>query len=177
MCSKRLFVFALVLVLGLAQVFAWPTKATSAPVESVKTEEKSANPSLEMQNDVSTKLTETSANLENKVVVAGADLNTLKSDMVSLSSSVSALIADNRDLQARLAAETGTKYFMDFGMLFGFKEKAMKVGAVGEMGIRFGKGLLVKTGIQYSAFEIGKIELPQFTIDDLSMTLTVGWEW
>lgn len=190
MCSRKYFIFCLVLVLALAQVSAWPTRTKEEiPVvveepQIVEVEETSQNPSSEMPSDVLTKFSETSTNLENKVVVLGSGLTELKSDMLSMAAAVEMLVANNRDLQNSLdkALEenkkaNGTKYLVDAGMAFGFKDKAVQMGVVGDMGIRFGKNFVSKIGLQYMACDLGKFELPKWSMDNLTVSATIGWEF
>lgn len=181
MCSRKFFILCLVLVLALAQVSAWPTRAKEEPVvetqPSVKAEQTSPEPSATMQSDVLTRFSETSTNLENKVVVLGTDLSTLKSDMTDMAAAINMLVKDNTDLRESLKKANGTKYLVDIGVAFGLTEKDVRLGAVGSMGIRFGKNFVSKIGIQYMACDLGKIELPKWNIQDMTVSATIGWEF
>ena len=190
MCSRKYFMFFVVLVLVLAQVSAWPTKtekpapAQVTEVSPVEAEENSVSPSSETQKTVSTDYSEILTKLDSQKVVLGSDLQTLKDDVGAMASAMAVLVADNRALNDSLAAaqkkyadEMKTKYFADFGASFGFKESKILYGGVAEMGLRFGRGLMVKTGANYLIGEVGKLELPSWNIEQLTLTCTVGWEW
>ena len=187
MCARKYFMFFVVLVLVSVQVFAWPTKTEKAVVTEaspVVAEENSVSPSSEMQKTVSTDYSEILTKLDSQKVVLGSDLQTLKDDVGSMASALTILIADNRALNDSLAEVTGkyekangTKFFADLGAAFGFKSEKIQYGFVGDMGLRFGKGLLVKTGVQYMLGDVGKIEMPTWDIGALTVSATVGWEW
>lgn len=193
MCSKKFFMFSVVLALALAQVFAWPTKVakeTIAPVEVVETtvvEETSQKPLSEMPNDVLNKFSETSANLDNKVVVIGDDLKTLKGDMADLTDAVVMLIADNRALQqelenerSALAKERGSKWFADIGASFGFKGNDLVYGLVGDVGYRLKSSLMLKLGTQMTVgtlTDVKKLVDLDINKERFVLTATVGWEW
>lgn len=185
MCSRKCFMFCVVLVLALAQVFAWPTSEAKAQKLVAEAEENALNPSSEMQSNVSTSYNEISTKLDGKLVVVGNDLETLKTDVTAMAGALTTLIADNRalndsldDMTSKYIKETKTKFFADAGAVIGFKNKAITLGIVGEMGIKLGKGLLVKTGVQYIAWDFGQFSaMPKWDIENLSLTCTAGWEW
>lgn len=80
-----------------------------------------------------------------------------------------------KDLQDALAASTRTKFFADLGAAFGVKEKTLTYGVTGDIGLRFGKGLMFKIGAIYM---VGNdFQNISWGIENLTMTATVGWEW
>ena len=190
MCSKRCFMFCVVLALALVQVMAWPwdAKETKVLFETEQSPavavENSQNPSSEEPKTASADFSEISTKLDGKLVVVGNDLVTLKEDVNSMASALAILIADNRALNDSLEEMTGkyekangTKFFADLGAAFGFKSERVQLGAVGDMGIRFGRGFMVKTGVQYMVCDFGAWKMPEWSIENLTVSATIGWEW
>lgn len=82
------------------------------------------------------------------------------------------------EVKAAYEKEIGTKYFADLGMAFGFRSDKLQYGFCADMGLRFGRGLMVKTGVQYMVADVGKFELPKFdSLEPMTVNVTVGWEW
>ncbi len=70
-----------------------------------------------------------------------------------------------------------TRFFMDLGVAFGFKDKGVTYGVVGDMGMKFGQGFIVKTGAQYMVGNLNDIKNVAWSLDNLTVSATVGWEW
>lgn len=173
--------FFVVLVLVSVQVFAWPQKSTEK--ESVKKEETTQNVSSEKSTETSTisetqsTVSLTASDLEGRTVVMGKDLATLKEQFYTLEDSVALLIEDNRKLNAELDKEKGQKFFADLGLAFGINEGSLLYGVVGDIGMRFGRGLMLKVGGQYMLGSIAKIPSFNWSVDNLTVNATIGWEW
>lgn len=85
--------------------------------------------------------------------------------------------ADNLygDLQEALKASKRTKFFADLGVAFGLQEKTLQYGMTGDLGVKFGCGLMVKVGAVYMVgSDFGNIS---WGLDKLTATATIGWEW
>lgn len=181
MCLKKYFMFFVVLVLVSVQVFAWPLKSTEKEV--TPNEETIQNVSSEKSTETLTVLETQSTNsltasdLEGRTVVMGKDLATLKEQFYTLEDSVALLIEDNRKLNEELDKEKGQKFFADLGLAFGVSEGSIMYGAVGDIGMRFGKGLMLKLGGQYMLGSFSDITKFNWSIDNLTVNATIGWEW
>lgn len=167
MCLKKCFMLFVVLALVLVQAMAWPVSITEKNQISKETVESSnqSKPSQKSE-EVSNEYVMTSNDLEGMKVVKGEDLETLKKSFSTLEKNVSDLLA-----------ETGNKFFADIGVAFGFVDKTMHYGLCGDMGMRFGKGLMLKVGAQYMIGSFADIKNIGWDINKLSLNTTIGWEW
>ena len=159
MCRKFFVLLSLFLVLS-SSVFALaPLKRAT---ETVSTTSAKAETNT---TTTSSDLSEISEKIDGLLLVS-------KGTKDELNEQVDALY---NDLQAALKESTKTKFFADLGVAFGLKEKALTYGVTGDIGLRFGKGLMLKVGAVYM---VGS----DFTniswgLDNLTATATVGWEW
>ena len=80
-------------------------------------------------------------------------------------------------IQGRYDKEISSKFYAKIGGAFGFKEKKVQLGLVGDMGVRIGKGLVIGTGVQYMGVTLDDGLKCDWDIDNLTVNMTVGWEW
>ena len=160
MCRKFFVLLSLFLVLS-SSVFAL------APLKRAATEAVSTTSAKAETNTTTTSsdLSEISEKIDGLLLVS-------KGTKDELNEQVDALYAD---LQAALKESTKTKFFCDLGAAFGVKDKALTYGVTGDMGLRFGKGLMVKIGTIYM---VGNdFQDISWGLENLTMTATIGWEW
>lgn len=113
-------------------------------------------------NDVETVLLD----LEEKdaIIAELADANASQADQLAY-------------LQGRYDKEISSKFYAKIGGAFGFKEKKVQLGLVGDMGVRIGQGLVIGTGVQYMGFTLDNGIKCDWSLDNLTVNMTVGWEW
>lgn len=113
-------------------------------------------------NDVETVLLD----LEEKdaIIAELADANASQADQLAY-------------LQGRYDKEVSSKFYAKIGGAFGFKEKKVQLGLVGDMGVRIGQGLVIGTGVQYMGFTLDNGIKCDWSLDNLTVNMTVGWEW
>lgn len=113
-------------------------------------------------NDVETVLLD----LEEKdaIIAELADANASQADQLAY-------------LQGRYDKEISSKFYAKIGGAFGFKEKKVQLGLVGDMGVRIGKGLVIGTGVQYMGFTLDNGIKCDLSLDNLTVNMTIGWEW
>lgn len=80
-------------------------------------------------------------------------------------------------IQGRYDKEVSSKFYAKIGGAFGFKEKKVQLGLVGDMGVRIGQGLVIGTGVQYMGFSLNDGIKCDWSLDNLTVNMTVGWEW
>lgn len=93
-----------------------------------------------------------------------------------LSESNRTLEEENTALQEKLKKAVRSKFFANVGALYNFKGK---LGLSTNVGMRIGDGMMVSTGVQYmigTLGDVGKI-ISDFNAEDLTASVTVGWEW
>lgn len=73
--------------------------------------------------------------------------------------------------------EIGTKFYSKVGGAFGIKDSKIQLGIIGDMGIRIGKGLVIGTGVQFMGFTWDDGIKFNGSTDNLTINMTVGWEW
>lgn len=197
MCSKRLFMFCVVLVLALASATAWPVaikkpvtiveaiKAT--PTESSETSEETLTTSIESSEltvetpaPVVPELDEDIVELDSRKSLKGADYEEFKTKYIQAKTDVYALMEKNDELVAdntALLKEKKSKFFADLGLAFGFENKALMYGFAGDIGMRFGSSLMGKLGASYMFGSFADIKNISWNIDKLTVSATIGWEW
>ena len=181
---------ALFVVFLLASSFVWAIPGIKKP--SAETQQSTSTPEqaiiVSSESDQNVKYVtyeEISEILSNKGwVLGGEKLDKVQSGVDSLQATleeqndeIDRQEAEIKELKALVKKETGTKYFMDLGAAFGFRSEKVQYGIVGDMGLRFGKGLMVKTGVQYMVGDMGTWKMPSWSMDALTVSTTVGWEW
>ena len=72
---------------------------------------------------------------------------------------------------------TKTRFFADFGVAFGFSEKTILYGATADFGLKLGRGLMIKTGATYMIGDFSDFKNVEWSLDKLTVSATVGWEW
>lgn len=70
-----------------------------------------------------------------------------------------------------------TRFFVDAGVAFGFKDKGVTYGVVGDMGLKLGKGFLTKVGVQYMLGDLSNISNLEWSLENMTVSATIGWEW
>ena len=164
MCRKFFVLLSLFLVLS-SSVFALaPLKATTVSTASANKE----TATIETSSDSST-LSEIEEKIDSLLLVTGGTKEGLKEDLNSYADSL------YLQLQKALAESTKTKFFADLGVAFGLREKELEYGMTGDIGLRFGKGFMIKVGAVYM---VGS-DFKNITwgLDNLTATATIGWEW
>ncbi len=128
----------------------------------------------------STDLDELLTLLEKNNYILGAEkIDTVKKAIEDVSADIgvsNALIeAQMSQIEALKKELASTRFFADLGVAFGFKDVGVNYGVVGDMGIKFGNGLLTKVGVQYMVGDFKS--LPQWSIENMTVSATIGWEW
>lgn len=80
-------------------------------------------------------------------------------------------------IRGRYDKEVASKFFMNTGLALGYKGNTPIYGIVGNFGIRFGAGLLLGAGVQCMAGSFKEVPFTNWSTEDLTIQLTVGWEW
>lgn len=93
-----------------------------------------------------------------------------------LSESNRTLEEENATLQEKLKKAVRSKFFANVGALYNFKGK---LGVSTSVGMRIGDGMMVSTGVQYMMGPLGDLlkSFSAFDAEDLTASITVGWEW
>lgn len=93
-----------------------------------------------------------------------------------LSESNRTLEEENTALQEKLKKAVRSKFFANVGALYNFKGK---LGVATNVGMRIGDGMMVSTGVQYMIGTLGDVAkiISDFNAEDLTASVTVGWEW
>lgn len=93
-----------------------------------------------------------------------------------LAESNSKLEEENKTLQEKLDNAVRSKFFANVGALYSFKGK---LGVATNVGMRIGDGMMVSTGVQYMIGTLGDVAkiVSDFNAEDLTASVTVGWEW
>lgn len=170
----------------------------SVPVSEVKVQDKKTETVKESENlsqsseqnsktAVSTeKLNELLTLLEKSNFILGADkIDTIKQTVEQTVEEISydlelnnALIsAQNGQIESLKKELKATRFFVDAGVAFGFKDKGVTYGVVGDMGLKLGKGFLTKVGVQYMLGDLSDIKNLEWNLENMTVSATVGWEW
>lgn len=172
----------------MASSFVWAlpgakktTEVKAQPEQVTSTSADSSNLTESEVNEISKSLTELLNLLDNKTAIWGSKIDEVK----EAANDVSYDIAMSNALNAALTQQVDalkkelnkTRFFMDFGVAFGFADKAVTYGAVADMGMKFGGGFIVKTGAQYMIGSFSNIKNVTWSLDNLTVSATVGWEW
>lgn len=140
----------------------------SGSKKTSKTSETTSTSSDDIENEIFSSLDEY---LSDKTIL-------LPSQKAELKSMIEEAIVESSTLVDNLKKDAyGTKFFANLGAAFGFKKDAIQYGVVGDMGFKFGKGFLAKVGVQYMLGDIGKMEMPKWSLEDMTVQTTIGWEW
>lgn len=173
---KRILIGLLLFVLCSCFVWALPSRKTGSDVEALPSEvvpdATSQKVSSETVTDTSNGLTTLLTSLDNKVLVSGNVLKELKEEFAVFKEDYDLLVADNRSLHEE---KKGVRYFANVGAAFGFGEN-LRWGATADFGIRINH-LVIKTGAQYLFGNLRDIKAYDWRVDNLSASVTVGWEW
>ncbi len=155
---------------------------TAAQPETVQTssEQPATSPtaSSETQIDYSS-LLET---LKNSNFIIGAEkiediTNQVELVVAGIEAQRSVIGYQQSQIEALEKAQKRARFFADFGVAIGFKEKGVTYGATADMGVKFSKGFMIKLGTTYMVGEIKDFENMQWNLQNLICTATIGWEW
>lgn len=188
MCAKRYAVFFVVFLLVCSS--AWAIPGIRKPSEE-KPSAESTSEVIIIENSESeanvkyVSYEELSKILNGRIEILGTEridtilttVDKLEQTVKEQNEEIARQDQEIAEVKAAYAKEMGTKYFADLGAAFGFKDTKVQYGFVGDMGLRFGKGLMVKTGVQYMVGDLGQWKAPSWSIDNLTVSATVGWEW
>lgn len=197
MCYRKLSVFFLVLLVASFSLWALPgarkseekaaqeavPQVTAGQAQVALTSKDSTTPSEEELNRISQSLNGLYELLNSSKFVMGADkIEKLGSNVDNLRDDIAiqnALFeAQTAEIERLKKEAMKTRFFADFGVSAGVKEDTVKLGLLGEMGVKVGKGLLIKTGVTWSAFDAKDlIKVPELKIEDLTMSCAIGWQW
>ena len=193
---RKLSVFVLVLCLVCSCVWAFPGKASSgnsSSESSVKEEtseelweevQKSLNCSETEQSEMSQELSTLLEDLQNSSRLTKSGLSELISKLEALQEDIETVNADSRakdeQIKALASKAYGFPFYANAGAVLGFKDTFPTLGAVMNLGVKFGAGWTIGTGLQYQLITFddeGKHFDYHWNIDKLSITATVGFEW
>lgn len=182
---KKLLVVLLSLLAFCSTVFALaPLKGFSKTETQSKVADLLTEQSESKRTSKTSETTSTSSDvIDNEMFKALEDYLSdktilLPSQKEELKGMVEEAIVDASALVTDLKKDAyGTKFFADLGAAFGFKKDAVQYGIVGDMGLKFGKGFLTKVGVQYMLGDIGKFEMPEWSLENMTVNATIGWEW
>lgn len=183
---KTLFVFFVVLALSCSSCFALaPLAAFSKASVEVPQEvilptesEKTLNASTVTTTDSETSPTNfdaLDAYLAGKKWLLPGELEAFKTEFKNAVYDVG---QDIEDLKADLQKEIRTKFFVDAGLAFGFRD-ALTFGVVGDFGIRKGS-VVFKVGGQYmigDAHEVAGILAHDWSLANTTVQATIGFEF
>lgn len=140
-----------------------------------------------LQSEVSsTKMMTTSkkSELDGIVEAIASDVEIVLADLEEKESIIAGLAEANAAQADKLAylqgmydKETSSKFYTKFGGAFGIKNEKVQFGVLGDMGIRIGKGLVIGTGVQFMGFTMDNGLKYTGSMDDLTVSMTIGWEW
>lgn len=178
---KKTLVFGLILAICCSSVFALPKKASSEVQPEVMPVTEPSKVSSEPVTETSEPVTETSpeletllTNLEGKFVITGSTLKNLQNEFANFKGDYEQLKTDYSSLKDEMSKVNRTRFFLDLGAAFSFKEEGLAYGMTGDMGLKFGKGFKTQMGITYMMEDIMK---PSWNLSNMIVTTTVGWEW
>lgn len=193
---KRLSVLLLVLLLVSSCVWAFPGKSSSGKSVTESSEKPVEETSEELWDKVQSQISseiepsETSEALSNLLEDLQSNSRLTKSQLSELILKLEELQTDieivNADSKAKdeqiaaLASKAyGFHFYVNGGAVLGFKDAKPTLGAVLNVGVKFGGGWTAGTGAQYQliTFDSDKKFDLSWNIDKLSITATVGYEW
>ena len=162
--------------------------STVQPEKKVaETEKESQNSLASLEESYKTAVTTDKLNelltlVEKSNLILGAEkIDTVSKGLTDISQDLemnSALIAAQSSQIESLKKELkATRFFMDAGVAFGFKENGLNYGVVGDMGIKFGAGFLTKVGVQYMLGDLSDIKSLKWNLENMTVSATIGWEW
>ena len=108
---------------------------------------------------------------------AESDIERLRAQNEEISALNSSQADEIAYLKGRLDKELSSKFFADLKGIIGFRDKIPEWGIGGDIGIRFGSGLMISAGASYM---IGSFLSPPkavWDLDDLILSIGIGWEW
>lgn len=190
MWEKRLSIFLVVLLVASCCVWALPgAKKAVKETPVVEEEAPQISTSVDSQNSSQSEATETSIDLDealkilkgNNFIIGAEKINAVATAVEEVASNQelnNALIAtQNQQIESLKKEVNATRFFADLGVAFGFKDKGINYGVVGDMGLKLGKGFITKVGVQYMLGDLSNISNLQWSLENMTVQTTVGWEW
>lgn len=172
-----------------------PAPAPSAPVQEALEAQQPQKDSSEELSKVSNELASLQNSLDGKSVVGQKSIDALIGSITQVQADYALVMADMAEKQAiidSLAATNAAQadelaymrgknnamhFFVNAGMAIGFKEYAPTWGLAGNFGTRFGNGWQVSAGAQYMLGDFTSIPSLKWSLDNLTVNATVGYEW
>lgn len=191
MWEKRLSIFLVALLVVSCCVWALPgaKKAVKETQEVVEEEAPQTSISVDSQNSSQSEATETSIDLDEALKILKGNNFIIGADKINAVATAVEEVASNQELSNALIATqnqqieslkkevNATRFFADLGVAFGFKDKGINYGVVGDMGLKLGKGFITKVGVQYMLGDLSNIGNLQWSLENMTVQTTVGWEW
>lgn len=177
------------------ETHADPAPAPSAPVQEALEAQQPQKDSSEELSKVSNELASLQNSLDGKSVVGQKSIDALIGSITQVQADYALVMADMAEKQAiidSLAATNAAQadeiaymrgkdnamhFFVNAGMAIGFKEYAPTWGLAGNFGTRFGNGWQVSAGAQYMLGDFTSIPSLKWSLDNLTVNATVGYEW
>ena len=158
-----------------------PQSSSEADLESESTKLSSLLENLETQRKMDQKqltaLIEVLNEVKSDYDIVMAD-SAEKQDIIDELSAANSKQADDLAyLRGRYDRAVSSKFFVNTGLALGFKGETPIYGVAGNFGMRIGSGLLLGAGAQVMAGSFKEVPFSNWSLDDLSIQLTVGWEW
>lgn len=196
---KAFFVFFIVLAFSCSSVFAFAplgifAKSSVEPLVEESVEE--STETLTESTETSTTSTEATTDSEN-LLIPYEDLaemldgkkwmtpketeafkSALSDAICEVGDNIATLKKDIATVQEDLAKELRTKFFVDFGLAFGYKE-GIDLGFCGDFGIRK-NSVIFKVGGQYmvgNTADVMGILSHDWSLRNCTIQTTIGYEW
>ncbi len=120
-------------------------------------------------------------NLKGVNKISDEQYDEVLSDLNRLASNNASMADENAYSKGYIAGleerERQTKFFANAGAVIGFEDKLPTWGITGNMGMKFGRGLMIGTGINYMLGDFSHPIDLKWDLDNLSINATIGWEW
>lgn len=193
---RKLSVLCLALLLVCSCAWAFPFSKASSGKSGAESSEAPQESSEELWDKVQSQIsseTEQSGtsealsnlleDLQSNSRLTKSQLSELISKLEELQSDIEIVNADSRAKDEQIAAlakkANGFHFFVNGGAVLGFKDAKPTIGAVANVGVKFGGGWTAGTGVQYQVLSFdseNKFDL-SWNIDKLSITATIGYEF
>lgn len=166
-----------------------------APAVEALVEQQPQKDSSEELSKVSNELVSLQNSLDGKSVVGQKSIEALISSITQVQADYALVMADMAEKQAiidNLAAvnaaqadelaymrgkDNAMHFFINGGVALGFKDYNPTWGLTGNFGTRFGNGWQVSAGAQYMVGDFSSLPKLSWSLDNLSVNATIGYEW
>ena len=108
---------------------------------------------------------------------AESDIERLRSENEELYSQNACQSDEIAYLNGRIDKARSARFFADLKGLIGFREKLPTWGIGSDMGIRFRSGLMISAGASYMLGSFSGKPIPEWNLDNLTLSIGIGWEW